>query len=400
MTAQRQFRRGVIPLALVLLAGCGGTNDTAEDPAAKEETPHGYVEGAEETAEAQSRLVVADEETGQVRVLDLVGEHEWPIELPVDSVEGLMGDGRFGYVVAGGAVHIVDSGSWMVDHGDHVHYYRSEPSAAGSVELAAPSAVFSGPVITSVSSAEGPATLLDTSALEEGNAESAGALGEGGEAAVVPFGEHLLVPATREGAGVIEVRRQGGEIVDTLAEPCHDPGGVAVTRLGVVFGCQDGALLVSESKETVRGDKIGYPEQVGEADRAREFQHRPGSTTLVARAGDTAVWVLDAAARTWARVETGPVTAANTAGEGAPLLTLTAEGVLRAHDIDSGTETATARLLEKPDPRATILVDTSRAYVNDPRAGVVHEIDYNDDVRVARTLSVDIAPTHIVETGR
>ncbi|MEU3271012.1 hypothetical protein ABZ639_09195 [Saccharomonospora sp. NPDC006951] len=373
--------------------------ETGDDSAGQEETPHGYVEGAEETAEAQSRLVVADEETGQVRVVDLVGERDWPIEVPADGVEGLLGDGRFGYVASAGSVHIVDSGSWMVDHGDHVHYYRSEPSAAGTIELSAPSAVFSGPAITAVSSSDGPATLLDAKALEEGKTETAGALDEGGEAGVVPFGEHLLVPSTREG-GVIDVRNQAGEVTGTIAEPCRDPGGAAVTRLGVVFGCEDGALLVSEGKETVRGAKIGYPEQVSDAERARDFRHRPGSTTLVARAGDTAVWVLDAAARTWNMVETGPVAAANTAGEGAPLLTLTTDGVLRAHDLDSGTETATARVLDKPDPRATILVDTSRAYVNDPAAGVVHEIDYNDDLRVARTLDTSITPTHIVETGR
>ena len=47
----------------------------------------------------------------------------------------------------------------------------------------------------------------------------------------------------------------------------------------------------------------------------------------------------------------------------------------------------------------TVEVDISRAYVNSPAAGVVYEIDYADDARVARTLDVPGAAL-MVETGR
>jgi hypothetical protein len=47
-----------------------------------------------------------------------------------------------------------------------------------------------------------------------------------------------------------------------------------------------------------------------------------------------------------------------------------------------------------------IEIDATRAYVNDATAGVIHEIDYNDNLRVARTFTLDSTPTFMVETGR
>ncbi len=37
-----------------------------------------------------------------------------------------------------------------------------------------------------------------------------------------------------------------------------------------------------------------------------------------------------------------------------------------------------------------IEVDRSRAYLNDPEGSRVHEIDYNDGLRVARTFGLDM----------
>jgi hypothetical protein len=95
------------------------------------------------------------------------------------------------------------------------------------------------------------------------------------------------------------------------------------------------------------------------------------------------------------------VVAVDTAGAGTPLLTLTADGVLHALDPASGAELARTPLLTAPVAAgATIEVDTSRAYVNDPGAGVIHEIDYGDALRVARTFDLGGAVAHMVETGR
>jgi hypothetical protein len=347
------------------------------------------VAGAEETAEAQPRLVVAGD--GVVRVLDLVTEEVHEVAR-VDATS-LAGDGRHAYVgAADGSVRVVDGGSWMVDHGDHVHYYRAAVREVGAVPGAEPTAAHGDPAVTAIALADGTVRLLDRARLDEGAVAELAAIPRPGLA--VPYGGHVLVAAEP-----VAVHDRAGAQVATIAEPCPQPEGAAATRRGAVFGCADGALLVTEADGAFRGEKIPYPRP--DVERAREFHHRPGSATLVATAGETGVWVLDVAGRSWTLHETGAVVAVSTAGAGTPLLTLTADGVLHALDPASGRELARNPLLTAPvAPGATIEVDTSRAYVNDPAAGVVHEIDHGDALRVARTFDLGGAVTHMVETGR
>ncbi len=95
-------------------------------------------------------------------------------------------------------------------------------------------------------------------------------------------------------------------------------------------------------------------------------------------------------------MRTGPVVAANTAGEGSPLLALAPNGALHGYDIATGKQTALAKMLQgrrRPARTPVIEVDTSRAYVNDAAARKVYEIDYNDNLRLARTFPLDFAPT-------
>ncbi|MFC4852184.1 hypothetical protein [Actinophytocola glycyrrhizae] len=310
-------RRIAALAAVLLLSACAAE----APPPPREEIPHGYVEGAQEMAEAQSRLVVADE-SGAVRVVDLVTEEVTELG-SVPGVDAIRGDGRYAYLTDGDAVHVVDSGAWQVDHGDHVHYYRAEPRPVASA----------------------------------------------------PDDEDIDLAA--------------------IGVPCQAAGAPVETRRGVVFGCADGALLVTEDRT---GTKIPYP--TTEAGPAQALTNRRTSTTLAGVAPGHGVWVLDVTQRAWTLVPTGPVVAANTAGEGAPLLTITADGVLHAFDIATGAESTSRPLLTAPVGSPVIEVDPARAYVNDAAGRRVHEIDYNDDLRVARTFPLDVAPAHMVETGR
>jgi hypothetical protein len=374
----------VAAVAVSIVSACGAPPEPAEEP------PHGYVAGAEETAEAQPRLVVAG--AGVVRVLDLVTEDVHEVAR-VDATS-LVGDGRHAFVgAADGSIRIVDGGSWMVDHGDHVHYYRAPVREVGAVPSGEPVAVHGDPAVTALTLADGAVRLLDRTRLDEGGVAELATIPRSGPA--VPYGGHVLVTAAEQ----VAVHDRAGAQVATIAEPCPQPEGAAVTRRGTVFGCADGALLVTEAGGAFRGEKLPYPRL--DVERAREFRHRPGGTTLTAIAGEAGVWVLDVAIRTWAFHGTGPVVAVNTAGAGTAVLTLTADGVLHALDPASGQELARNPLLAAPvGPGATIEVDTSRAYVNDPATGVIHEIDYGDGLRVARTFDLGGAATHMVETGR
>lgn len=372
-------------LLVIPVAACG-----TEEPA--EPVPHGYVEGAEESASAQPRLVVADRDSGAVRLLDVVTEEIAELE-PVPGVATLSGDGRYAYLATAAATTVVDSGSWVVDHGDHVHYYRAQPRRVGVVDGSVRSA-HSDPVVSAAVLDTGSTVPAGRAALDEGELR-AGPVVEG---VAVPYGGHLLVAPP--GAARLEVRTREDQPVETLSPHCPDPGGYTVTRRGAVFSCDDGALLVTERDDRFMAEKMPYP--AGTAGNVPDFFHRPGSDVLVA-VRESRILVLDIARRTWHPIETGPVTAATTAGAGTAVLALTPDGVLHAYDPATGAETSQRRVLSAPvDPAAppVLLVDAERAYLNDPARREIHEIDYADDLRVARTFSFDIDPDLMVETGR
>lgn len=404
-TKCRTARLATAAASALILVSCTGSTETGADPV--EETPHGYVEGAEETAEPQTRLIVADSDSGAFRVVDLISEDVTELGA-VAGVGAIAGDGRYGYLSTAEAVHIVDSGSWTVEHGDHVHCYRSEPRDVGVVRGREFTAAYSDATVTALSFSDGSVVVLDRKQLDKGTvAETTRIAGQPHDAVAVPYEEHVLTSVADEdqrSARGIEIRTRDGRPAATISEPCPALQGTAVTRRGVVFGCADGALLITEEEGTFHGEKIPYLRPVGAAERAKEFSNRPESATLAAKAGSTGVWVLDVSNRTWSRRDTGPTIAVNAVGEGAPVLTLTADGVLHALDPESGEQIARTALLwpgtATASPAPSIHVDTARAYVNNPSGGELYEIDYNDHLRQARTLTVEGKAGYIVETGR
>ncbi|MFH9819338.1 hypothetical protein [Streptomyces sp. NPDC017230] len=395
-------------LTALLATSCAGQPDKDSRPAASSSsaTPHGYVAGAQEAAEQQSRLLLNDPRSGHTRVLDLTtGKVHTTTQ--VRGAVRVSTDGRFGYFHASGATHVLDSGAWTVDHGDHVHYYRATIRDVGDIPAGRDTRVRGDMAVTAVTDGDGRAVLLDRSELEKGEVVSTRTLPGTYTGAVVPYAEHLLAFTNEDGTTKLTVLDRKGKRVHSPDTRCDEPRGDAVTGRGVVLGCADGALLVREEGGAFTAEKIPYDDGVPAAERATAFRQRPGSDTLTASAGNNAVWVLDATERTWTRVETGPVVAANTAGEGSVLLVLETDGALHGYDIATGKQIArTKRLLTGAQRAGTtesgpvIEVDRSRAYVNDPDGKKVFEIDYNDDLRIARSFDLDIEPVLMAETGR
>ncbi|MFJ2669268.1 hypothetical protein [Streptomyces sp. NPDC087525] len=408
-------RRNVTPwasAALVLTAllatGCSGEkhNDSRPLASSSSVTPHGYVAGAQEAAEQQSRLLLNDPDSGNSRVLDLISGTVHTTARTEGAVR-LVTDGRFGYLHTSGGTHVLDSGAWMVDHGDHVHYYSAAIRGVGELPVGRQAQVRSDAAVTAVTDEDGKTVLYDRGELEKGTIASSGTLAGTYSGAVVPYEEHLLAFAGEGGTTKLVVLDRKGERVASPDVECEEPRGDAVTRRGLVLGCADGALLVREKDGAFTTEEIPYDEDVPAEGRATSFRQRPGGDTLTAPAGDDAVWVLDVTERSWTRVDTGPVIAANTAGEGSPLLVLETDGSLHGYDIATGKQTARTRtLLSGEEPAGTddgapvIEVDRSRAYVNDPEGKKVFEIDYNDNLRIARSFDLDIEPVLMAETGR
>ncbi|RRS01515.1 hypothetical protein [Glycomyces terrestris] len=362
-----------------LLAGCAA----GAAPAEEEPTPHGYVEGAEETAEAQWRLVAAEAGTGAVHLLDPVTEEAVEIA-EVEGAQAIGTDGRFVYVAGASTTQVLDSGVWTVDHGDHVHYYKSAPRTVGEIDGSG-FAPLGDPAVTVLNSAHGVAAL-DRESLEDG--EIAAAAEVDAEAAV-PYSQRLLAVT----GGTVQVLGRDGAVESELAETCREPQAQTVTRRGAVFACADGALLVS-GDDDLTAEPIPYPGSAVEGG----FHHRPGTAVLAARAQDGGVLVLDLKERAWIAIAVEDPVAVSATGEDSPVLVLTADGVLRSFDPVTGAALAQVELMADA-AGATIQVDTARAYVSDPAGTAIHEIDYRDDLRLARTFDLDFRPDHMVETG-
>ncbi|MFC3964834.1 zinc ABC transporter permease AztB [Nocardia jiangsuensis] len=415
---RERLRRGAGPAVAVAAAAAVLTGCAADPgPAPETDVPHGYVAGAEETAEAQTRLVLADAGTGAVRVLDLITEEITELD-PLPGVTAATSDGRYAYLSAGGTVRVADAGAWMVDHDDHVHYYRTAPGVRG--EFAVPTVTepsVTEPPVTAPAGAAPPDTA-PTRTVPSGTtaaADRAVAVLTSGETATVldrtaldagRIPDPVTVPGPAlpvDGAlasvdpasGQVQLRERDGAVRRAIAESCPEPRAAGVTRRGAVFGCATGALVVSG--ETAR--PVPYPPGTAPEDRATTFTQRPGASALTAPAGQRGLWLLDVARGTWTRFETGPVLAAATAGEGTPVLTLGPDGVLRALDPATGAELA-RRPLTTPGAPARIAVDTTRAYLTDPERRIVYEIDYLDALRVAREFPLDITPAHLARAGR
>ncbi|MBB1032662.1 ABC transporter [Dietzia sp. SLG310A2-38A2] len=421
--------RSIAPLGVVvalILTGCAGGPDDPDAatagtaPIVEESSPqgtgsgHGEIEGAEEVAEPQLHLVSIDR-TGAVGMLNLLdGTTTEPGS--IDPPTAVTSDGRYLFADTDAGVEIVDSGVWTWDHVDHFHYYRTSPSILGSVPGDGPAIVTtSGNATTGGTGVffpeSGDAVLLSNEALSEGRVEEVFRFEtEPHEGLSAPLGGGALVTTVDESGTVSGVEFYGadGSPVDGATAPCADAQGAVTTRIGVVVGCADGAILATYEEGEPQFEHIAFPEGT-QAPRAADFRGRKGRPAVAALAGDQGFWLLDTRAREWQFVPTDqPLVQVSAASDDdSHVVAVDRQGRIRVFDGEAGTEIAAtdpllAEAVATPETSAGIelTVDRERAYVNDPVAGVVHEIDYRGDARVARSLETPTSPDFVAETGR
>jgi hypothetical protein len=397
------LRTSIAALAVLGLAACAGPRD---DTAATTAKPHGFVEGASEATEPQLHLATVDA-GGELALLDLLSETSSGITTLSDTTD-IGTDGRFVFASTPGGLTIVDTGVWTVDHEDHSHYYRAEPSVVGTVPGSGSATVVGGASRTAVWFGDtGTGVVLDSAALGTGSIEELARIdGDPHDGAIVPVGEQLLVTGAD---GTVRVHDADGDPSGTVAA-CAGFSGTIGTRVGTVFGCADGALLATTTDEgAIVFETVAYPAGVTAEQRATAFRGRPGRPTVAAVAGTTGAWLLDTRERTWTLLPTGaPLLLAAAADDrDGNVVALATDGrVLVLDPVSGATVAATGPLLAATvsDPGllagVELTVDATRAYINAPAEGLVHEIDYADGARVARTFAVPGSPLFLAETGR
>lgn len=374
----------------LLLAGCS-PDPGAPGPTATTDRPHGYVAGAREAREPQLRLLAVHPD-GRTTIRDLLTDESSELD-DVDAPEHASTDGRFLVTSDDDRTTIVDGGAWTVDHGDHTHYYAAEPRVVGHVGGGGAVEVNSSETATTLTWPDrGEAVALDREALGQGEVTEVLRV----EASVLlPFGDRFVVGAD----DTVTVLDRGGR---TVGEPvaCPEPAGGIVTRAGAVVGCSDGAVVVDEDGATT----VPLPE--GTAERPTSFAARAGRPTVAGVARDGGAWLLDARERSWQHVPSDrplrAVVAVDDADGHVVAVDDTGRVVVFATTDATSPDgrTVTTDPVVPADGPALLQVDAQRAYVADPTTGTVHEIDFADDARVARTIELGHPVGAFAEVGR
>lgn len=395
LIASRWKPVAVAAASVILVAGCAGNA-----PQPHEESANGdghdevVVEGARELDGALTKLVLVDPVSGEAAVYDAVEESEARIGA-YGPVSALSGDGRFAYLRTGDTTTVVDGGAWTFDHGDHYHYFATEPGMVGTLDVPV-STVSASNSAVAVEAVDGGVELLDREKLGEGAIEPPAGLDPGEVAAVAPYGSRFI---TVTDAGAMRVVA-AGEATD-LNGACPRPSWAMPTRRAVVFGCETGAVRVTGGDGDFTVTAMPFPPGAP-AQRPERMDHRDRADVFAGLSGG-AVWVLDSRQRKWTVIPVPDAVATNTAGDGT-VLVLHRDGTLGAFDVNTRGETARVPLfpgdvpVEGPQP--VLEIDSDRAYVNNAAAREVYEIDYADGLRIARTLRTQVVPGLMVEAGR
>lgn len=393
----------VIAVAALVLSGCaadpgrggGGAQPGAGTPSAGQST--GSSGAVREVQGPAPRLVLTH--AGGVMVLDaasleVVGE----AELAGFNRLNPAGDGRHVLVSTGDAFRVFDAGVWTEKHGDHGHSYAVQPSLTDASFEASKSghAVFHSGRTALFSDGSGQVEIFDPAGL----AEDAGALPES-DVYTTPEAHHgVAVPLE---AGELLVTLGGGESRRGIAvlaagagqdraelvrnEDCPGVHGEAAAgHDAVVVGCENGMLIYRDG----RISKVASPDAYG------RMGNQAGSPASPVVLGDykvdkdatlerpTRVSLVNTETATLRLVELGTSYSFRSLGRGpsGEALVLGTDGALRVIDPLTGNVASTIPVVdawEEPetwqDPRPTLFVQGSTAYITEPASSVIHAVD-------------------------
>lgn len=401
LAALRTNRRRVAVLAVsaaAVVAGCSSGDPAATGTETSQASTGDGVaveDGARESDGPLTKLVIVDPESGATSVYDAVDEVETPIG-SYGPVTGLDGDGRFAYLQTGERTTVIDAGAWTFDHGDHYHYFAGTPAEVATLDLPAASAGSSNSVVA-VTSPTGAVELFDREKLGAKTVDApAGLTVPSDAAAAVPYGSRLVTVAAD---GRIQVTGEAG--TTDLVGTCLNLSWAMPTRRAVVLGCEDGAVRITGGDGDLTVTPAPYPADAP-SQRPTAMEHRDRADVFAGIGGGN-VWVLDSRQRSWTLISASDAVATNTKGDGTVLI-LHRDGTLSAVDTNTRAEMARIPLFPGPipteGPQPVVDLDSDRAYINNAGAKEIYEIDYADGLRIARTLSTEVAPGLMVEAGR
>ncbi|UFU02669.1 hypothetical protein LQF12_14450 [Ruania suaedae] len=402
---------GVLPLAL---AACSSGTEPAEStPSAstsEEPTAEETAAAPTEQATVSPRLVITYD--GGLQVLDATSL-EVVSDIPLDGFTRVnpAGDNRHVMVSTTGGFQVLDAGTWAEPHGDHAHYYTSEPVLTDVVyEADKPGhAVVHEGRTALFDDGTGAIAIVDSAAIAEGVSDDARQLTlpapHHGVAVELSDGSLLVTDGTEEErSGVRVLDADGEEIAATDACPgVH--GEATAADEAVVIGCEDGVVLYTDGELT----KIDSPDEYGrignqagsedseivlgdyKSDPDAELE-RPTRISLIdTDSGELQLVDLPASYtfRSLAR------------GDDGEALVLGTDGALHVIDDESGELIRSIEVMdawEEPmdwqQPRPAIRVLEGTAYVSDPATNEIHAVDIETG-EIWNSATLEVTPNEI-----
>lgn len=371
-------------------------DDEPADPAERE---------AHEAGGPQPRAVVAHD--GGVAVLDGVS-----LEVLGDfDAEGFLrlnpaGDGRHAFVTEGDSFRLLDAGSWGEPHGDHNHYYTTEPYLSDiTVDGDTPAHVVSHDGISTLFfDGTGEYHWFDLAGLDvESEIQTESAETEGphhGVAVVLEDGSRFETLEDRSGARFIDA--EGEEIARN--EDCPGVHGEAAGPDKIIaVGCEDGALIwdgadfqkIDAGPEYARTGNLFASEGsyifLGDY---RDDEDEPMTEVALVDAEAMEISTVDVSSPyNFRNLQRGP--------EGEAVV-LTEDGRLHIIDAETGEHLDHIEVLdawaepeEWQDPRPAIQVIGDLVYVTDPDSQQIHLVDLTEGEIIA-SEDLDFEPNEIV----
>lgn len=392
--------------ACLLIASCATT--PRHDDAASAAHPHGWVEGATELEEPAVSLAALDS-SGSVTLVELA-------DLSSTTLGALAPDGPFvtdsRFIVgsdADGRPHLIDSGVWTVDHGDHQHYYRTQSKDLGALPDSLGIGSVNAETNLSLSSSESTTALgIATTAYLLDREE----LGRGHVAVLdtSPIDEGSWVAPLAGGwarihDGALRITAHDGSPIDSAPTgECAHPSGGITTRAGAVFTCEGGVLVVQADPYTHQWEvqRIDMPAGTDPHATPTSLHGRPGRPLVAGIDPTGGAWYLNVAESTWTHLDSdtpllavcaiddskGRVVGVDTSGR--ILVWETATGLSPVTISDPVASTS----LEPDDLQVT----RDRVYVKASHQDAILEIAPADDARTARVLPHP-SVTRILEVG-
>ncbi|WP_306920087.1 zinc metallochaperone AztD [Arthrobacter globiformis] len=403
--------------AALLLSGCaaGPAQSSAERSAGP--SLHAKTAQPTELRAPEPRLVYTY--AGGIGVLDAATLE--PVgDVAVDGYNRISpaGDGRHVLVAAGESFRVLDAGIWTEQHGDHGHSYAAEPTLTDhAFEASKPGHVVRHAGRTVLfSDGSGKVESFESAAL--------GALADDGlpqtSTYTAPEAHHgvavelddgrLLVTVGDEDArnAVALLGQAAGQDRKEILRSQNCPGvhGEAVAGENtVIFGCEDGMLVFEDGKFA----KVSSPDAYG------RMGNQAGSPASPVVLGDykvdkdavlerpTRISLVNTGTKALKLVELGTSYSFRSLGRGpaGEALVLGTDGALHVLNPLTGATVSTVPVVpawQEPeawqDPRPTLYVQGSTAYVTEPAARKLHAVDLKTG-KTVRTATLAHAPDEL-----